>query len=102
MVEQVKARADLPAVDLVARVAPLADPLEADLVVPLEVDPAVAQRLRVAEVPEDRAAPAAREVPVAPLVAPLAVDAGPRRTPLSIPRMAKFPTQWLLARSPTT
>jgi hypothetical protein len=72
----------------------LAEPVEADLVVLLEVDlAAVVRLLRVAEAPVVREALAgvALEDPVAAA-----------RTLSLIPRMAKFPTRWRLGRSPTT
>src|SRR5579872_3126236 len=91
--------------EVVAEAEVRADPLEQVLVAPLEADRA-GRRLRAAQAPEVLLEPAdlvVREALVDAVLAPLegsaAVDAPTR---LSIPRMAKFPTQWLLARSPTT
>jgi hypothetical protein len=87
----------LPRADLVV----LVDLLEPDLAVLLEPDLAVLVELR-AVVPADRLRQAAlAEVPVARVV-PVDRAAVAARTPSSIPRTAKFPTQRKLARSLTT
>jgi hypothetical protein len=81
---------DLPEADLVDLVAPEADLPEADLEV-------VVRPLRAAE------ALVVREHPVdAGQAAPEGSAAVAALTRLSIPRTVKFPTQWLLARNPTT
>ena len=73
-----------------------ADLLEADLVARLlQAEHLVEEALAAAEVPADLVGPLA----VADLVARAAVVAV--RIPSLILRMAKFPTRWLLARSPT-
>jgi hypothetical protein len=94
----------LPRADLVV----LVDLLEPDLAVLLEPDLAVLVELR-AVVPADRLrqaalaeVPVARVVPEEPLVVLADRAAVAARTPSSIPRTAKFPTQRKLARSLTT
>ena len=87
-----------------------ADPLELAPVGPLELDPvvraALVARLLRADLLEEAQAGLleAAEVPADPLEADLAVPAAvvAVRIPLLIPRMAKFPTRWRLARNPTT
>ena len=82
----------MPGADLLEADAARAGPV--DLAVVLVVPAAVVRLWRVAEVPvvQVHLADAARAVPAAVAA----------RTPLSIPRMAKFPTRWRLARSPTS
>ena len=104
VVEQAKARVDLPEADLLEQDLAdhllaadpeaqrwRADSLEQDLAGLLEVD--LVEVLAVV-VLEDLEHPAA--------VDPLVEEEVLPRTRSSIPRMAKFPTRRLLARSPTT
>jgi hypothetical protein len=89
VVEAAEARADLP-VPVVPAAARLlrADLPEADL--PEVADQVVLLELVLEEVPAER------------LVVPEALEAAAARTRSSIPRMAKFPIRWKLARNPTT
>jgi hypothetical protein len=89
-VAEEEARVDLPEADLLEQ--DLADPLEQDLADPLEQDLAV-------PLEQDLAVPLEQDLAVLEEVRAAVVAA---RTPSSIPRMARFPTPWLLARSPTT